>query len=48
MGFLKNKNSIAAVAAAVLVIVSFLTAVKFLSNTVEEHYESVKTVCLDA
>ena len=48
MDFLKNKNSIAAVAAAVLVIVSFLTAVKFLSNTVEEHYESVKTVCLDA
>lgn len=48
MDFLKNKNSIAAVTAAVLVIVSFLTAVKFLSNIVEEHYESVKTVCLDA
>ncbi|HCT15825.1 MAG TPA: N-acetylmuramoyl-L-alanine amidase, partial [Ruminococcaceae bacterium] len=46
--FLKKKSSYTAVIAMSLVIVSALVAVKFLSGVVEEHYESVKTVCLDA
>ncbi len=48
MDFLKKKSGITAVVAVVLVLTSFLVAVKFLSGVVEEHYESVKTVCLDA
>lgn len=48
MGFLKNKNITTAVLAAILILTSFLAAVRFLSGVVEEHYESVKTVCLDA
>ena len=48
MDFLKKKSSYTAVIAMSLVIVSALVAVKFLSGVVEEHYESVKTVCLDA
>lgn len=48
MDFLKKKSSYTAVIAMSLVIVSALVAVKFLSVVVEEHYESVKTVCLDA
>lgn len=48
MDFLKKKSGYTAVIAMLLVIVSALVAVKFLSGVVEEHYESVKTVCLDA
>lgn len=48
MGFLKNKNITTTVLAAILILASFLAAVRFLSGVVEEHYESVKTVCLDA
>lgn len=48
MNFLKQKSSISLILAALLVLTSFLAAVKFLSNIVEEHYESVKAVCLDA
>lgn len=48
MDLLKKKSSYTAVIAMSLVIVSALVAVKFLSGVVEEHYESVKTVCLDA
>ncbi len=48
MDFLKKKSRITAVVAVVLVLTSFLVAVKFLSGVVEEHYDSVKTVCLDA
>lgn len=48
MDFLKKKSSYTAVIAMFLVIVSALVAVKFLSGVVEEHYENVKTVCLDA
>lgn len=48
MDFLKKKSSYTAVIAMSLVIVSALVAVKFLSGVVEEHYESVQTVCLDA
>lgn len=48
MVFLKKKNGMTAVFAVILVLTSFLVAVKFLSGVVEEHYESVKTVCLDA
>lgn len=48
MDFLKKKSSYTAVIAMSLVIVSALVAVKFLSGVVEEHYENVKTVCLDA
>lgn len=48
MNFLKQKSSISLILAALLVLTSFLAAVKFLSNIVEEHYESMKTVCLDA
>ncbi len=48
MRFLKNKSIMTAVLAAILILTSFLAAVRFLSGVVEEHYESVKTVCLDA
>ncbi len=48
MDFLKKKSGYTAVIAMLLVIVSALVAVKFLSGVVEEHYENVKTVCLDA
>lgn len=48
MDFLKKKSRITAVVAVVFVLTSFLVAVKFLSGVVEEHYDSVKTVCLDA
>lgn len=48
MDFLKKKSRITAVVAVVLVLTSFLVAVNFLSGVVEEHYDSVKTVCLDA
>ncbi len=48
MDFLKKKSGITAVFAVILVLTSFLVAVKFLSGMVEEHYESIKTVCLDA
>lgn len=48
MDFLKKKSGYTAVIAMLLVIVSALVAVKFLSEVVEEHYENVKTVCLDA
>lgn len=43
-----KKNSIYAAIAIILIVVSALTAVKILSGIVEEHYERVKTVCLDA
>ena len=43
----KNKNVVSFIA-AVLVVVSFLAAVKFLSQTVTQHYDEKKTVCLDA
>lgn len=48
MKLCKYKNSITAVTALVLVLISLMTAVKILSQAVEEHYETVKTVCLDA
>lgn len=48
MNILKGKTGITAVIAVGLVLTSFLVAAKFLSGVVEEHYESVKTVCLDA
>lgn len=48
MNFLQKKNGITAAVAIVIVLTSFLVAVKFLSGVVEEHYESVKVVCLDA
>lgn len=48
MDFLKKKGGYTAVIAIALVMVSALIAVKFLSGIVEEHYDSVKTVCLDA
>lgn len=44
----RYKNSITAVTAFVMVLVSLMIAVKLLSQAVEEHYETVKTVCLDA
>lgn len=44
----RYKNSITAVTAFVMVLVSLMVAVKLLSQAVEEHYETVKTVCLDA
>lgn len=43
-----NKGSVLLIFAILLMAVSFFTAVKLLSNAVEEHYESVKLVCLDA
>ncbi len=43
-----NKGSALLIFAILLITVSFFTAVKLLSNAVEEHYESVKLVCLDA
>lgn len=43
-----NKGSVLLVFAILLMAVSFFTAVKLLSNVVEEHYERVKLVCLDA
>lgn len=48
MDFAKQKSGISLIIAVVLVLASLLAAVKFLSGAVEEHYESVKTVCLDA
>lgn len=48
MDFMKKKGGITAILAVVLVLTSFLVAVKSLSGIVEEHYESVKVVCLDA
>lgn len=42
-----TKNNISAAFAALLVIVSFLAAVKFLSQIVTEHYDEEKIVCLD-
>lgn len=48
MDFMKKKGGITAILAVVLVLTSFLVAVKSLSGVVEEHYESVKVVCLDA
>ena len=44
MDFLKKKSGITAVFAVILVLTSFLVAVKFLSGMVEEHYESIKTM----
>lgn len=44
----KNKNSIITAVSLLVVILSLLTAVKFLSELVDEHYETLKTVCLDA
>ena len=43
----KNQNAVTVIA-AVLVAVSFLAAVKFLSQVVTEHYDEQKIVCLDA
>lgn len=48
MDFMKKKGGVTAILAVVLVLTSFLVAVKYLSGVVEEHYESVKVVCLDA
>ena len=42
------KRNYSAVIAVVLVFVSFLTAVRLLSETVEEHYDNEVIVCLDA
>lgn len=48
----KNRKSdnrdISAYFAAAIVILSFFTAVKFLSQIVTEHYDDEKIVCLDA
>jgi len=49
----KNKNKISgrnavAVIASLTVIISFLAAVKLLSQAVTEHYDERKIVCLDA
>lgn len=43
----RSKNAVTVIA-AVLVAVSFLAAVKFLSQVVTEHYDEQKIVCLDA
>lgn len=43
----KNQNTVIIIA-AVLVVVSFLAAVKFLSQVVYEHYDDEMIVCLDA
>lgn len=43
----KNKNAVIIIS-ALLVIVSFLAAVKFLSQIVYEHYDEEIIVCLDA
>ena len=43
-----KKQNYAVIIAVILVFVSFLVAVKLLSNTVEEHYDNELIVCLDA
>lgn len=43
-----KKTDIAVIVAVVLVFVSFLVAVKMLSDTVEKHYDNEIIVCLDA
>lgn len=43
-----SKQNTVTFIAALLVVVSFLAAVKFLSQMVTEHYDEQKTVCLDA
>ena len=43
-----SEQNTAAFIAALLVIVSFFAAVRLLSQTVTEHYDTQKTVCLDA
>ena len=44
----KNGNNAVTVIASLMVIISFLAAVKFLSQAVSEHYDEQKIVCLDA
>ncbi len=44
----KKKSNYAAAIAALIVFVSFLIAVKLLSQTVSEHYDNELIVCLDA
>ncbi len=43
----KNKNAVIIIS-ALLVVLSFLAAVKFLSQVVYEHYDDEMIVCLDA
>lgn len=45
---LKNKKNYTYIFACILVAVSFLAAVKFLSQVIVEHYDSERIVCLDA
>lgn len=44
----KKGNDIVIIFAAVIVIAAFLSAVKFLSQIVTEHYDDEKIVCIDA
>ena len=44
----KNGNNAVTIIASLMVIISFLAAVKFLSQAVSEHYDEQKIVCLDA
>ena len=43
-----KKRDYAVIISVVLVFVSFLVAVKLLSDTAEEHYDNEMIVCLDA
>lgn len=43
-----KKQNYAVIISVILVFVSFLVAVKLLSNTAEEHYDNEMIVCLDA
>ena len=44
----KNSKNIIIIFSAVLVVFSFLAAVKFLSQVVYEHYDNEMIVCIDA
>ena len=44
----KHGNDMMIILAAVIVITAFLSAVKFLSQIVTEHYDDEKIVCIDA
>lgn len=44
----KNGSNVVTIIASLMVIISFLAAVKFLSQVVTEHYDEQKIVCLDA
>lgn len=43
-----SRNDIVVIISAVLVIAGFLSAVRFLSQIVTEHYDDEKIVCIDA